>query len=58
MSLSQIAEFGFPKLAKAFEWTWQERKDPKSGNLGQAGPHFFARIFYVSFDTTIMYLGL
>lgn len=38
MSLSQIAELGFPKLAKAFEWTWQERKGSEvGGNLGQAG---------------------
>lgn len=38
MSLSQTAELGFLKLTKAFEWTWQERKDPKSGEtLGQAG---------------------
>lgn len=59
MSLSQTAEFGFPKPAKAFEWTWQERKGSEvGGNLGQAGPHLFVRIFYVSFDTTIMYLGL
>lgn len=47
MSLSQTAEFGFPKLAKAFEWTWQERKDPKSGNLGRQAAHFFVRNFYV-----------
>lgn len=58
MSLSQTAEFGFLKLAKAFEWTWQERKDPKSGEtLGQAGSHLFVRIFMLFFDTTIM-LGL
>lgn len=31
MSLSQIAEFGFLKLAKAFEWTWQERKGSEVG---------------------------
>lgn len=37
MSLSQTAEFGFPKLAKAFEWTWQERKGSEVGKPRQAG---------------------
>lgn len=37
MSLSQIAEFGFLKLAKAFEWTWQERKGSEVGKPRQAG---------------------
>lgn len=58
MSLSQTAEFGFLKLAKAFEWPWQERKDPKSGNLGrQALISLCAFLFFFFFDTTIM-LGL
>lgn len=60
MSLSQTAEFGFLKLAKAFEWIWQERKGSEvGGNLGQAGPHcaHFCFSFFLILGT-IMYLGL
>lgn len=50
MSLSQTAEFGFLKLAKAFEWTWQERKGSEvGGNLGQAGRSPLCAAFYVFF---------
>lgn len=48
MSLSQIAELGFPRLAKAFEWTWQERKGSEvGGNLGRQAAYLFVRIFLI-----------
>lgn len=50
MSLSQTAEFGFrfPKLGARVDLA-REKGSEVGGNLGQAGSHFFVRIFYVSF---------
>lgn len=58
MSLSQIAEFGFrfPKLGARVDLA-REKGSEVGGNLGRQAAYLFARIFYVSFDTTIM-LGL